>query len=418
MKKYINRNIEKRILEMSKSFPIILITGARQVGKTTLLNMTISNIYKNINIVSLDNLKLRTLAINEPELFLENYPSPLIIDEFQYAPDLLPYIKMIVDNNRLKELKTGKTNKTSYFLTGSQTFLSMKQVSESLAGRVGIINLYGLSLRELDEKPAKLFIPDIKELRKEKISKKTSSEIFSIILKGSYPEIYKSEIELNAYYDSYTKTYIERDIKDLIKVKDELKFLKFMTSLAARTGQELNLSEIAQDAEISVPTANEWLSILTATSLVYLLEPYTKNVIKRVVKRPKIYFMDTGLACYLTRFENTSVLENSFYAGAMFETFVVGEIIKSFANNGYDPRLHLYYYRDNTGKEIDLIINYQNKLYPIEIKKSKNPSSQSTKNFEILNSVHNNVAKGSVLCMASEIMPIDKNSYMIPIEYI
>lgn len=417
MEKYINRNIESVIEKMSKGFPVIMVTGPRQVGKTTML----MHINKNINYVSLDNLNARDLAISDPELFLETYKAPLVIDEFQYAPNLLSYIKMRVDEARLNNvLNSGKEVTTMYYLTGSQSFLSMKNVSESLAGRVGIIEMYGLSTNELNEKPDKVFIPEITELKKKNISSKCDSKkLFERIFKGSYPELYTNKsITLDEYYESYVKTYIERDIRDLINISDEIKFMKFMTSIAARTGEELNITTVANDAEISVPTAQAWLSILVNTGLVILLEPFSNNVIKRTIKRPKIYFMDTGLACFLAKYPNAEILEASAYAGHIFETYVVSEIIKTFANNGKNFKRYLFYYRDDKKREIDLIIDYNNKLYPIEVKKGKKPNGECTKNFEVLDSLNNEKGKGIVLCMSDEIFPIDRDNYYVPVSYI
>lgn len=419
---YINRNIEEKVVELSKQFPVLMITGARQVGKSTLLNYINNLKEEKVTYVSLDKIQNRILAVEEPELFLETYKPPVIIDEFQYAPNLLSYVKIKVDEARLDEMfNNGKSVETLYYLTGSQSFLTMEKASETLAGRVGIIDLYGLSNRELNGLESRPFIPEIEALRKEEVTTKynTVQELYKRIFKGSYPEIYKNEdISLENYFDSYVKTYIERDIRKLINITDEIKFMKFMVSVAARTGQELNITEIANDAEISSTTANDWLSILKNTGLIVLLEPYTQNVIKRVVKRPKLYFMDTGLACYLTKYPNAEVLEASAYSGHIFETFVISEIIKSFTNNGMDAKRYLYYYRDNNGHEIDLIIDYNNKLYPIEIKKSKNPGHDAIKNFYVLNDLKKEIAPCVVLCMADSIFPIDAYNYLVPIKYI
>lgn len=421
MKNYITRNIEPEILKLAKSFPVIMVTGPRQVGKFTLLNILSEKINKKITYVTLDNIDNRMLAIEDPKLFLETYKAPLIIDEFQYAPDLLSYLKIEIDNKRLEEFEGGENSNGMYFLTGSQKFIAMNQVSESLAGRVGIIDLYGLSNSEINKIKNDLFIPDVNLLRKRDLNNynPTHKEIFERIYRGSFPELYiNKNIETDTYYENYIKTYIEKDIRKLINVKDEIKFMKFITSIAARTAQELNINEVADDAEISNPTANEWLSILVNTGLVILLEPYTKNIIKRVVKRPKIHFLDTGLATYLAKYPSPEILESSYYAGAIFESFVVSEIVKSFSNNGLEPKRHLYYYRDNKKNEIDLIIEYENKLYPIEIKKSKKPNKNSIKNFDVLKETKKEIAKGSVLCMIDDIFPVDKDNYYIPIKYI
>lgn len=416
MEKYITRNVEKVVKNLARQFPVVMVTGPRQVGKTTMLR----HINREINYVTLDDLNARNLAVHDPELFLETYESPLIIDEFQYAPNLLSYIKMKVDEMRIdRTFNDTESFNALYYLTGSQSFVSMKNVSESLAGRVGIIEMNGLSTSELlgiDNIP---FVPNIAQLKKNVNNKMEINKLFDRIFKGSYPELYANEnISIQNFYDSYVKTYIERDIRDLINISDEIKFMKFMTSVAARTGEELNITTVANDAEISVPTANSWLSILVNTGLVVLLEPFSNNVIKRTIKRPKIYFMDTGLACYLAKYPSSDILEVSSYSGHIFETYVVSEIIKSYANNGKDYKRYLFYYRDEKKKEIDLIIDYENILYPVEIKKGKRPNGECVKNFIVLNKLDNEIAPGVVLCMIDQIFPIDRKNYYVPISYI
>ena len=321
MKKYITRNVEKVVKNLSRQFPVVMVTGPRQVGKTTMLR----HINKEINYVTLDDLNVRNLAVNDPELFLETYEPPLIIDEFQYVPNLLSYIKIKVDEMRIdKTFNDTKSFDALYYLTGSQSFVSMKNVSESLAGRVGIIEMNGLSTSELQGIDKMPFVPNILQLKNNLNNKMETNKLFDRIFKGSYPELYVNEnISVETFYSSYVKTYIERDIRDLINISDEIKFMKFMTSVAARTGEELNITTVANDAEISVPTANNWLSILVNTGLVVLLEPFSNNVIKRTIKRPKIYFMDTGLACYLAKYPSSDILEVSSYSGHIFETYVV-----------------------------------------------------------------------------------------------
>lgn len=417
MSQYIKRSIEKELKKMSESFPVVMITGARQVGKTTILNNMKER--KKINYVSLDDLATRSLAIEDPEMFLTRYKAPLIIDEFQYAPDLLVYIKIIVDKRRQEHLKDEKVQATGlYYLTGSQVFHTMKNVSESLAGRVGLLELYPLSNREIEEKKDELFLPQYEKLEKREKSKRIEIEnLYEKILKGNYPELYSNDkIESKTFFETYIKTYIERDIRELISVKDETKFLKFIESIAVRTGQELNINDITNSIEISNNTAQNWLSILVSTGLVYLLQPYSNNNIARIVKRPKIYFMDTGLACFLAGYMDSVTLEKSAFNGAILETYVVTEIIKSFANNGMDSRKYLYYYRDNNGKEIDLLIFYDNTVYPIEIKKNFNPGKQAIKNFDIVEKFGVNVGNGGVVCLANDIFPLDRNNNLIPIE--
>ena len=354
-------------------------------------------------------------------MFLSIHEAPLIIDEFQYAPDLLSYIKIKVDEARIKNLKENKESPTGmYYLTGSQIFHTMENVSESLAGRVGIVDLYGLSTRELNSLDEDIFIPDIEKLKnKKKCKRHTVLELYERILKGSYPEIYRQNSDdVEKFYETYIRTYIERDIRELINVKDENKFIKFVMNIAARTGQELNITDVANSIEINNNTADNWLSILKNTGLIFLLQPYSNNNIKRIIKKPKVYFMDTGLACYLTGYLDANTLEKSAYSGAIFETYVITEIIKSFSNNGIDSRKHLFYYRDSNSREIDLLIMYNNMVYPIEIKKSMNPKNNAIKNFNIVEKFEMNLGNGGVLCLNNELFPIDKNNYLIPIELI
>ncbi len=416
---YIKRSIENKLNQLAKAFPVIMITGSRQVGKTTLLNNIQKKEIDKLNYISLDNLSIRTLAIEEPEMFLERYKPPLIIDEFQYAPDLLSYIKIIVDEKRKEHLENNEIQATGlYYLTGSQVFHTMKSISESLAGRVGILELYPLSNREIEKKEEEIFLPIYEKLeKKERVRRIEVDELYGKILKGNYPELYSNpNIEPRDFFETYIKTYIERDIRELINVKDEIKFLKFIESVAVRTGQELNINDISNSIEINNMTAQSWLSILVSSGLVYLLQPYSNNNIARIVKRPKIYFMDTGLACFLAGYMDSITLEKSAFNGAIFETYVITEIIKSFANSGLDSRKYLYYYRDNNGKEIDLIIIYNNKIYPLEIKKSYNPGKQAIKNFDVTKKFGLEIGNGGVICLTKDIFPLDKNNNLIPIE--
>ena len=421
MKKYKNRTIENSLNSLIDNCPIIMVTGPRQVGKTTLLNHLASISDKKINYVSLDNLLIRNQAIEDPELFLRNYETPLIIDEFQYAPELLSYIKINVDKARKNEMfGDGKDVGTLYYLTGSQIFQTMNNVSESLAGRIGILDLYGFSRRELENLEEPIFIPDINLLKnKEKIKTETTGKIFKNIMDGSYPEV-KNDNGRNReqFYESYIRTYIERDVRTLINIKDENKFIKFISAVAARTAQEYNAFDIANDIGIDSKTVDEWISILRNTNLIYMLQAYSNNNIKKAIKRPKIYFMDTGLACYLTGYINSETLEKSAYNGAIFETYIISEIIKSYTNNGKNPKTRLYYYRDTNQKEIDLLVFYDNKVYPIEIKKSANPGKIAIKNFEVVKNFGVEIGNGVVLCMVENIIAIDDNNYYVPIEYI
>ena len=422
MSDYISRTMEKTVDKMKKSFPVIMITGPRQVGKTTLLSMMAEkDKNEKINFISLDDLNARTLAIEDPELFLRTYEMPLIIDEFQYAPNLLSYIKIIVDKKRLENLKNNRVKCNGlFYLTGSQAFETMENVTESLAGRIALLDMNGLTNRELENIEDEVFVPDLEILKNKKHTEVLSTiQVFDQIIKGSYPEIYKNgELDRNEYFETYIRTYIERDIRQLINVQDEIKFLKFISNVAVRTGQELNLSDICNGIGITSVTAEKWLSILKNTGIVYLLQPYSNNNVARIVKKPKVYFMDTGLACYLAGYMDSKTLEKSAYNGAIFETYVISEIIKSYINNGLDAKKYLYYYRDNNGKEIDLLIIKNNVVYPIEIKKSANPGKEAIKNFSVVKKFGLEVGNGGVICMKSEIFPIDRENNYIPIELI
>ena len=418
---YIHRTIENKLEEMYDNFPSILITGSRQSGKSTVLQYITTTKNQTINEVSLDDLNERVLAIEDPETFLRTHGVPLIIDEFQYAPNLLSYIKLTIDEARKNEMfGDGKKTGTLYYLTGSQVFETMENITESLAGRVGIIDLYPLSTREISNLAEEIFIPNIDIIRKkEPLKYEYMGNIFERIFRGSYPELYKNKnINLEAFYSSYLRTYIERDIRKIVNIQDEPKFMKFISSLAARTGQEFNASDIAKDIGVDSETVTKWTGILSNTYIIFLLQPHMNNNVGRIIKRPKIYFMDTGLACYLTGYVSSETLQKSNYSGQIFETYIISEIVKSYTNNQKDPKKHLYYYRNNNGKEIDLLVIYEDNIYPVEIKKNSNPGKDAIKNFNIVEKFEMNSPNGVVICFTKNIHPIDDKNYMIPIEYI
>ncbi|MBE6451494.1 MAG: ATP-binding protein [Alphaproteobacteria bacterium] len=406
---YIKRTLEREIMKLNNFFPVVFIGGPRQVGKTTIFE----NCSKNSRlIVSLDNPSIRSLAKNDPKSFLERYPAPLLIDEVQYAPELFPYIKDIVD----KEKKSGM-----YWLTGSQQFHLMKNVSESLAGRVGILTLQGLSQDEKNNNADILpFLPtkDYLDIKASVSIPTNLKKIYHLIWKGSYPKLYNADDSLwSVYYDSYVQTYLERDIRSLSAVNNEMSFLKFMRILAARTGQELEYSSIADDVGVSAPTIKAWISILVASGIVFLLQPYYKNITKRIIKAPKIHFMDTGLVCFLTGWNTPETLELGAMNGHILETYVVSEIIKSYWHNGKQP--NIYYYRDKDKREIDVLLEENGILYPIEIKKKSNPNKSDIKNFDIIEKVlKQKRGSGAVICMAQTHLPLTQNDNIIPIGYI
>ena len=384
----------------------MLITGPRQVGKTTILK----KLKNKLQYITLDDPIMLQTAINEPGNFFKSINNA-IIDEIQYAPDLFKYIKMVVDNN---------SKKGQFYLTGSQQFHLMKNVSETLAGRIGILNLLGLSLREINKINFDLsFIPTEVYFKKRQKELKPFSykKIWNIIWKGSMPAMYAQKNDWALYYSTYLKTYLERDVRDLTQVGDELKFLQFMRVIAANTGNLLNLSSVSKEVGISQPTAQRWLSVLQTSNIVYLLYPYSNNVIKRTIKTPKIYFLDTGLCAFLTKWNNQDVLENGAMAGAFFETFVISEIIKSYYNVGLEPPI--YYYRDKDGKEIDLLIFENGCLYPIEIKKTSNPNIADIKAFNILDNLKNpQRATGGIICMYDNLVSLQNKDMVIPVNYL
>ncbi|MZQ96266.1 MAG: DUF4143 domain-containing protein [Acidaminobacter sp.] len=400
---FINRALELIVKEVANSFPVLLLTGPRQVGKTTLLE---KNAEKERKYVSLDDPAARQLAKEDPLLFLQRYEPPVIIDEIQYAPELLPYIKMHVDKGK----KMGE-----FWLTGSQMFHMMKGVSESLAGRVGIIPMQGLSISELNKIPNEPYSTDTKRLMNRIGSAKKMNliEVYERIYKGSMPALYEREQSIERFYASYVDTYIHRDIRDLTQVADEMQFQRFLTACAARTSQMVNYSELAKDVGISAPTAKNWLSILVTSGIVVLIEPYFNNALKRIIKAPNMYFMDTGLCAYLTRWTSSEALEVSAMSGAFFETFVVSEIIKSYLNAGKRPPV--FYYRDSDQKEIDLIIEENGRLYPIEIKKSSNPQKSAGRHFSILEKTGLECGMGNVVCMADDLLPITREVWAVPV---
>lgn len=412
--KFIKRHAEKTIERLSSSYPAVLITGARQTGKTTLLKKITDS--QNIQYLTFDDPIEEQSAKNDPKSFLEFHPYPFMFDEIQYIPDLFRYLKIQIDQNRQNGM---------YFLTGSQQFKLMETASESLSGRIGIVQLYPLSAREIrGEENSESFIPtkDFILARNSLLKQRDFSvkKTWLSIYTGGYPEVVKGNVLPKDFYANYLKTYIERDIKKLTQVADEMQFLQFISVIASRTGQLVNYSDISKDCGISEVTAKKWLSLLVSSGLVYLLQPYSANIEKRVVKTAKLYFMDTGLAAYLTRWSNPDVMQSGAMAGAFFETYVISEIIKSFSNNGEEPPI--YFYRDKDKYEIDLLIEQNNVLYPIEIKKTATPSSDDAKNFFITNRIKNiKIAQGIIICNCSQVLNVknkDSSVLAIPVEYV
>lgn len=404
---YIERHLEEQILNASQYYPVVMVCGQRQVGKSTMLNHIRE---PERRYVTLDDGNARRLASTDPALFFETYGYPLLIDEFQRVPSILLEMKKIVDQKALD----GEDNNGMFWLTGSQKFKMMQDVSESLAGRIASFDMASLSTAEIEERPATLFHPDLASIRERlKYSKpKNIHQVYEDIFRGGMPKLRVTDIDRDRFYMDYINTYIERDIKDLAQVGKLNEFYDFLVYMAARTGQELKYDEIAGAIGISAPTAKAWVTILERSGVIFILHPYYSNITKRLVKTPKVYFMDTGLAAYLCRWPSAETLENGAMDGAFFETYVVSEIVKSYYNAG--KPVDLFYYRDIDKKEIDLLIVEGDKMYPIEIKKGKEPSKPD-KNFGVLQQFKMDVQPGIILCMSDELIPYNRGSWYCPV---
>ena len=403
--KYITRNLEHVVQQVSTEYPVVLVTGPRQVGKTTMLKKLMEG--TNRGYVTLDDLNERQLAKTDPELFLQLHKPPVLIDEVQYAPELFTYIKIHAD-------KTHEAG--AFWLTGSQVFKLMQGVQESLAGRVAVLSLTSLSQAELAGGEISPFVIELDALaaRKACREKTDAKGIFERIFRGSMPAIVSgANSNSPIFYSSYLTTYIERDVKELSDAIDSLKFLRFITAVAARCGQMCNIAEIARDADINQSQAKNWLGILEALGIIFYLHPYSNNLLKRLVKTPKLYFYDTGLVCYPTKWSSAETLESGAMNGAILENYVVSEIKKTYLNCGIEP--YLYYYRDKDAKEIDIVLEHDGMLNPIEIKKTANPGTELTKVFHLLDKSSTPRSKGAVICMKPELSAIDKDNYIIPI---
>lgn len=404
---YISRHMENKIIELSKTYSAILITGPRQSGKTTMLRMLLERENINKEYVTLDDLNLRDMAKNDPALFLQLHKPPIIIDEIQYAPELFTYIKMYVDKNK---------NPGDFWLTGSQIFRLMRGVQETLVGRVAVLHMSPLSQREISGNEAKSFKPDIDSLSidSRKFTALLTPEIFKRIWRGSMPGLIGGGYtDRDIFYSSYIATYVERDVKDLSGAVDALKFNRFITACAARTSQMLNYNAVAEDADIDISTAKSWINILETLGIIFMLHPFSNNVLKRTIKTPKLYFYDTGLVCYLTRWSSPEVAESGAMSGALFENYAVSEIMKSYQNVGREP--FLYYYRDRDAKEIDIVIEQDGKVFPLEVKKTAIPDKRIIRTFGILDKSPLVLGIGGIICMAEQFGAFDKNNLIIPI---
>lgn len=418
----IKRHIEAIARQRAKNSKAIMLTGPRQVGKSTLFK----HLFRTVNQVTFDDDLLLAQAEEDMNLFLLNNPCPLMIDEVQKCPAIFNKLKITLDNT---------DTYGNFYLTGSQKLQLMEGVSESLAGRVSVVELEGLSLREIYNVPfAKHFIPTENYLKeREGAICNYREKLWETIHRGSYPELYSNtEKEWVDFYQSYVKTYLERDVNKLIKAKNHLTFVKFLTCVAARTGQVVNYANISSEIGVSEVTVKDWISILEKSGLVYILKPYTSSALSRAIKTPKIYFRDTGLCCYLTRWLTPDTLKNGAMAGAMFETFVINEILKSYSNEGLEYDFNVFYYNGKDKKkrkkngeeievdgEIDLILQEDGILYPIEIKMSATPKADMASEFDVLDGIPDKIrGMGTIICLYDRKMYLRENLVALPLEYI
>ena len=405
--KYIHRHMEQYIAELTKTWPAILLTGPRQSGKTTMLKSLAEKEKIGREYVSLDDLTMREMAKNDPKLFLQLHKPPVLIDEVQYAPELFTYIKIHIDEHH---------NPGDFLLTGSQIFRLMHGVQESLAGRVAVLHMSPLSQRELISAQPRPFSTCFEALVEDSknISPLTTPEIFERIWNGCMPGLAGGAYtDRNIFYSSYLSTYIERDVRELSGTIDALKFSRFITAVAARAAQMVNYQAIADDAEVDKATAKKWLEILETLGIIFLLHPFSNNVLKRTIQSSKLYFYDTGFVCYLTRWSSPEVAESGAMSGALLENFAVSEIMKSYQNVGETPYMH--YYRDRDAREIDVILEGDGKLCPLEIKKTTTPDKRITRAFKLIDKSPLELGTSAVLCMTDKLSAFDSKNLIVPI---
>jgi len=405
MKKYLNRIIEEKFLRMNATFPVVLVTGARQIGKTTMLEHLGQG--QQITYVTLDDLNARDMAVNDPVLFFQNYKPPIIIDEIQYAPNLFSQIKLMADKNKIAG---------EFWLTGSQSYSLIKNVSESLAGRVGIVEMSSFTIDEkfesINNSITSFEIDDLKA-RFENCKPVSNEELFEFIYKGGMPKTFNLNDEaIKDYYKTYMQTYLMRDVMELGKISDTIRFNRFLTACATMISNQLNIATLAQASDISQPTAKEWLSVLQGLGIVYLIQPYFNNSIKRLVKSPKLYFYDTGLAAHLALWPSAKTLQVGNMNGAYFENFVINQIIKKL--NASTSQINVFYYRDVDQKEIDIVLESHEGLTPIEIKLSSNPHHKDTEKFEILKKFGKPVLSGALVCTIDKPLLVSSGNLIVP----
>lgn len=403
--KYVKRELERKFLKMNEHFKAVLVTGARQVGKTTMLKHLAEG--TNRTYVSLDNRMARDLAKSDPVLFFQTYQPPILIDEIQKAPELFEQIKIICDESEEKGL---------FWITGSQQYQMMKQVRETLAGRIGILNLYSLSQREkqgiIFEEGLDFSLQGLLK-RKQFFEKNNIIDVFNHIWTGGMPDIQDVDNEIrNEYFNSYVETYLMRDATEVGGISDTVKFSKFLSACAALVSQQVNYSTLAEASDISEPTAKSWLNVLQGLGIIYLLKPFENNELKRLIKMPKLYFCDTALCAYLSMWLSPETLMNGAASGHYYENYVVMELVKTLA---YSPtKANISYYRDTNAKEIDIMIEENEIIHPIEIKKSASPDKREVKKYSVIEKTSLQQGNGGIICMCEEVIPIDNKNCFIP----
>ena len=403
------RTLAKTIHQVSATFPVLLLTGPRQVGKTTLLKDCAT---QERRYVTLDDLEQRALAQTDPALFLQIHAPPVIIDEIQYAPQLFSAIKIAVDTHKQPGF---------YWLTGSQKFHLMKRIVETLAGRIAILDLLGLAQVEIQGKAETSlpFLPAMEWIDHARSHAKDMKimDVYHSIWRGSFPKAaLDADMNRDIFYSSYIQTYLQRDVRDLTRVGNETAFVRFLRAAAARTGQLINYADMARDVDVDMKTVKSWLSILQTSGLVYLLQPYHGNVTSRLIKTPKLYFIDTGLCSYLTQWSTPESLESGAMSGAILETYMISEILKSYWHNGKTP--YFYFYRDRDQKEIDLLIEKDGFLHPVEFKKSASPSVNIARTFSCLEKLACKVGFGAVICLKQKDILLSRTVAAIPVGYL
>lgn len=402
---YIHRTLERKFLKMSSFFKAVLVTGARQVGKTTMLKHLAEN--ENRTYVSMDNQMARSLAKTDPVLFFQMYKPPIIIDEIQKAPELFEQIKIMCDETDQRGL---------FWLTGSQQYHMISNIRETLAGRIGILELYSLSKNETDN----IIFPNELDftldclLERQKVSGKNDiTDIFDHIWRGGMPAALDADEEQRQeYFNSYIETYLMRDVSEEGGITDTVRFRRFLNACAALTAEQVNYSTLAEAADISQPTAKAWLLLLESLGIIYMLKPFANNEIKRLAKTPKLYFCDTGLCAYLSMWLTRDTLMNGAASGHYFENYVVAELLKNYSYS--QSKVNLTYYRDSNAKEIDVLIEENGRIHPLEIKKSANPNRREIKKYEVLEKTGMQTGAGGIICMCEEVIPINSRNSFIP----